>query len=439
MTAESNRDANRQTQNSRREFLRTAAAASAGAALNSFVGGTWFGQLAAAAETAGVTAGASTARKAKRCILLYMGGGASHVDTFDPKPGNGEFKAIPTAVPGLRVAENLPKLAGLMKDIAVIRGMSTNEGSHNRAAYLAHTGYRAGVGGVTHPTLGSVVSATLGVKDPEVPNFVRIDVGRGGIDNPGYVGPAHAPLLVHEPTKGVENIKPLAGMAEFDRSFALLDDLDSDFLKRKAAPVAQAHRETYSAAARLMHSAKVKAFDLSAEPAAGRDHYGTGVFPEACLLARRLVEAEVPFVEIDFGDWDTHKDNFPRVKRLSEQLDHGMSALLTDLKQRGLLDDTLVVWMGDFGRTPDVRGNGRGHWPAAWTTLLCGAGLKTGQVIGRTDKQGGAVEDRKVAINDFLATVCKALGIDHTREFETRAGRPMRLVAKGENVIRELF
>jgi arylsulfatase A-like enzyme len=147
----------------------------------------------------------------------------------------------------------------------------------------------------------------------------------------------------------------------------------------------------------------------------------------------------VPFVEVDLGGWDTHRDNFPRVKSLSAVLDQGMSALLADLKARGLLERTLVVWMGDFGRTPQVKGNGRGHWPQGWTTLLCGAGLKTGQTVGRTDRQGGQVVERPVTINDFLATICKALGIDYTREFTTRLGRPMRVVDKGEKVITELF
>lgn len=405
--------------------------ATLGAAVALPFGGVWLRQLAAAA--------ADAALKPKKCILLYMGGGASHVDTFDPKPGNGEFKPIATAVNGIQVCEHLPKLAALMKDIAVIRSMSTNEGSHNRASYLAHTGYRAGVGAVTHPTLGAVVSATLGAKNPEVPNFVRVDLGRGGLDNPGYVGPAHAPLLVRDPAKGVENIKPVRSLAEFDRGFALLDELDADFLKRKQAEPALAHKETYGAANRLMHSPKIKAFDLAAEPDAGKKLYGPGAFAQSCLLARRLVEADVPFVEVDFGDWDTHKDNFPRTKALSLELDQGMSALLTDLKQRGMLKDTLVVWMGDFGRDPEVKAGGRGHHPRAWTALLCGAGLKTGKVIGRTDKLGGTVEDRPVGIADFLATVCTALGIDHTRDFDTRSGRPMRLVPKGEKVITELF
>jgi uncharacterized protein (DUF1501 family) len=395
------------------------------------VGTHWFGQLAAFADT--------TKAKPKKCILLYMGGGASHVDTFDPKPGNGEFQALASAVPGIQVSEHLAKTAALMKDLAVIRGMSTNEGSHNRASYLAHTSYRPGVGGITHPPLGAMVSATLGTQNPEVPNFVRIDLGRGGLDNPGYLGPAHAPLLVHAPSKGVENLKPTRAMGEFDRQFGLLDQLDADFIARKQAPAAEAHRATYAAAGRLMHSAKVQAFDLNRESAAGRKHYGSGSFADGCLLARRLIEADVPFVEVNFGDWDTHKSNFPRTKALSLELDNGLAALVSDLKQRGLLDSTLIVWMGDFGRTPDVRGDGRGHYPAAWTTLLAGAGLKTGQVIGKTDAKGGTVVERKVGINDFLATICRALGIDHTKEYDTRSGRPIRLVNKGETILKELF
>jgi uncharacterized protein (DUF1501 family) len=157
------------------------------------------------------------------------------------------------------------------------------------------------------------------------------------------------------------------------------------------------------------------------------------------LLARRLVEVGVPFIEIDLDGWDTHKDNFPRVKNLSAELDQGMSALLADLKSKGMLDSTLIVWMGDFGRTPDIKGTGRGHWPKAWTTLLAGAGLKTGQVIGRTDRNGATVEDRPVAANDFLATICKALGIDYTQDFHTRSGRPLRIVMKNEKPINELF
>jgi hypothetical protein len=380
--------------------------------------------------------------KHKSCILLYMSGGASHIDTFDPKPGNGEFRPIATAVSGIHVSEHLPKLAMLMKDISVIRSMRTTEGSHARARYLVHTGYREGPAGLVHPTLGAVASATLGQPGAELPNFISIATagkGRTQLLGAGYLGPAHAPLLVEDPSRGVENLRPVDSLSAFGRRAELLDEMDERFAERKQVAAARAHREAYRSAARLMRSEKARAFDLSQEPASVRKSYGSGRFSEGCLLARRLIEVGVPFVEVDLGGWDTHRDNFPRVKNLSAILDQGMSALLADLKSRSLLEHTLVVWMGDFGRTPQIKGNGRGHWPQGWTTLLCGAGLKTGQVTGRTDRNGGRVEERPVAINDFLATICKALGIDYRKEFTTRLGRPLRVVDKGEKVIAELF
>ena len=414
---------------SRRELLRLSAA---GLLAGSATG--WFPQLAACAAEA-----AHSGVKHKSCILLYMTGGASHIDTFDPKPGNGEFRAIPTAASGIQISEHLPRLARQMNDIAVIRSMLTSEGSHARAKYLIHTGYREGVGGVVHPTLGSIVSAKLGEPEPEVTNFVRVTLGKFSSLGSGYLGPVNAPLNVDDPTRGVENIKSTEPLAAFDRKVALLDDLDQGFIERNKATTATAHREVYQSAVRLMHSPKVKAFDLTAEQPSLRTAYGTSRFSQACLLARRLVEVGVPFIEIDLDGWDTHKDNFPRVKNLSAELDQGMSALLADLKSKGMLDSTLIVWMGDFGRTPDIKGTGRGHWPKAWTTLLAGAGLKTGQVIGRTDRNGAAVEDRPVAANDFLATICKAVNIDYTEDFHTRSGRPLRIVMKNEKPINELF
>jgi uncharacterized protein (DUF1501 family) len=189
-----------------------------------------------------------------------------------------------------------------------------------------------------------------------------------------------------------------------------------------------------------MHSAKAKAFDLSAESSATRDRYGRNKFGEACLLARRLTEHGVAFVEVPMNGWDTHRDNTGRIKSLTSELDPALAALIGDLKDRGRLDDTLVIWMGDFGRTPHVgKQGGRDHYPKAWTTLLAGAGMKTGQVIGRTDKAGAEVVEDKTRGIDFMATVCTALGIDYTKEFTTPVGRPMRTVEKGEKVVKALF
>ena len=415
---------------SRREWLKLSAAG----ALTLPASG-WLSTLAARA--AEQSAGGQP--KHKSCILLFMTGGPSHIDTFDPKPDNktSAFKAISTAVPGIQISENLPKMAGAMKDCVLLRGMSTSEGSHGRARYYMHTGYREGVGGVVHPSLGAIASARLGKHDDPLPNFVCVG---GQTFGAGYAGPQHAPLLVNNPERGVENLKAADGLTQFDRRASLLEEIERGFLDRAQSPAVEAHAETYQRAAALMHSAQAKAFDIDAEPSAMRELYGRTAFGNGCLLARRLVETGVSFVEVPVNGWDTHRDNTGRLKKLCGEIDQPMAALITDLKQRGLLDTTLVIWMGEFGRTPHVgKQGGRDHYPKAWTTLLAGAGLKTGQAVGRTDKEGGTVVERPVSAIDFMATVCKALGIDYEKEFHTRDGRPMRIVDKGEKVVKELF
>jgi hypothetical protein len=416
---------------SRRDMMRLAA-------LGVFAGPAsgWMGSLAA-------RAGEGATGKRKSCILLYMNGGPSHVDTFDIKPEQSEFKAISTAVPGIQVSEHLPLLAKQMKDIAIIRGMSTNEGSHARANYMMHTGYREGVGGVIHPTLGSLASASIGDKDPELPNFISIDSGGKGNGkrsfHVSYLGPEHSPLQVHDPARGVENLKPDGPMPELERSAGLLDELEQSFLTRTHGEPVEAHRDAYKSAVRLMKSSKAKAFDIASEPDSVKKLYGDHKFGEGCMLARRLVQIGVPFVEVDLGGWDTHQNNFERVKTLSDTLDRGMAGLIQDLRSHGMLDDTLIVWMGDFGRDPHIKNGGRGHYPKAWSSVLAGGGLKTGQVIGNTNKTGAGVENRPVNVKDFMATICLALNIDINKEFVTRTGRPMRAVDKGENPIKELL
>lgn len=395
----------------------------------------WLNVLAARAaeQSAGEKA------KHKSCILLFMHGGPSHIDTFDPKPDNktSELKAIPTAVNGIQLSEALPKVAAQMKSLALLRGMSTGEGSHGRARYYMHTGYREGVGGVIHPSLGAIVSSRLGNQEEALPNFVSVG---GQSYGSGYLGPFHAPLDVRDPAKGVENMQPIDTLTAFDKRANLLDEVEKGFLDRVQTASAEAHKTTYQRAAQLMHSPKAKAFDLSAEPAAMRDAYGRNPFGDGCLLARRLVENGVKFVEVTLGNWDTHRDNATRIKSLCGQLDPALATLLTDLKQRGMLDSTLIVWMGDFGRTPTQgKQGGRDHYPRAWTTALAGAGVKGGQAVGRTDKQGGSVEEGKVSAVDFMATVCTALGINYEKNLYTRDARPIRIVDKGEKVVKELF
>jgi uncharacterized protein (DUF1501 family) len=219
--------------------------------------------------------------------------------------------------------------------------------------------------------------------------------------------------------------------------------MEAGFYRQYRAAAAFDHHTTYRRAVQLMQSKEAKAFDLSLEPTNSRDKYGTGRFAEGCLLARRLVEVGVPFVEVTLGGWDTHQNNFTRVKALSQQVDKPLAALVHDLKDRGLLDSTLIIWMGEFGRTPKIntRGNepGRDHYPRAWSLAMFGGGIRGGQVIGKTDAEGATVVDRPVSATDFLATVCKILGIDPNKQNEAGNGRPIRIVDKGAHPISELL
>jgi hypothetical protein len=414
---------------SRRDWLKLSAAGVSAVSLSG-----WLKVLASRA--------AGTTAKHKSCILLWMDGGPSHKDTFDMKPGTkdgGTFKPIDTAVPGIQISEHFPKFAQVMNHAAILRGMSTGEGAHGRAKYYMHTGYKEGQGGLTYPSLGSIVSAEIGRPDAAMPNYVSIGRSYGA----GFLGVRHAPLVVNDPARGVENLKSMVGGGRFDDRLGLLQEMEQAFYRDYKSDASADHRTTYQRAVTLMQSKEAKAFDLSLEPASSREAYGSSRFGDGCLLARRLVESGVSFVEVTLGGWDTHQDNFDRVKRLSQQVDPAMAALVTDLKQRGLLDSTLIVWMGEFGRTPRINARGakpgRDHYPRAWSTVLAGGGIKGGQVIGKTDKEGATVVERSISAVDFLATVCQLLGIDWKKQNNTPIGRPIRIVEKGANPIKELL
>ena len=413
---------------SRRDWLTLTSAGLVGGASSG-----WFASLAAAAD--------GSTKRGKSCILLWMNGGPSQQHTFDLKDG-GEFRAIDTKAPGVRISEHLPKLAEQMDSLALVRSMSTTEAVHERARFLMHNGYRMS-GAAAYPALGCIVSAELGRPEFELPNFVAID---GGVDGnnaggpfrsvPAHLGPQHAPLLVGDPARGVENLQPAVDRAAFDERAALLDKAEQRLLEQYGAEAINAHRATYQKAVRLLHSNKARAFEIDQESEAARKMYGDSQFGKGCLLARRLVEFGVPFVEVTLGGWDDHGGAAGPIKKRSPALDMGMAALLADLKQRGLLETTLVIWMGEFGRTP---GNGNGHFAHAWTLAMGGCGLKTGQAVGRTDKSGKTVEEGKANAPDFIATVCQTLGIDFTQQFRTRDNRPVRLADKSAQPIKALF
>ena len=412
---------------SRRELLKLTAA---GVLTTSFSG--WLNVLAARAAQAGNA-------PRKRCIVLWMDGGPSHKDTFDLRPGTtngGPYRAIPTAVPSIQISEHFPQFAQQMRHAAIIRSMTTPEGAHARAKYNLHTGYREGVGGLVYPALGSLVAKEIGNQESPMPNYVSVGNRTYGA---GFLGPRFEPLGVTDPNRGVENLRSFVGTEQFNNRVDLLDELEQAFHRSNHAPVAEAHRTTYQRAVTLMRDTGTRAFDITQEPANTRQRYGNTRFGDGCILARRLIEAGVSFVEVTLGGWDTHQNNFARVQQLSAQVDPAMSALTTDLRDRGLLDSTLIIWMGDFGRTPRINQRGaqpgRDHYPRAWSTVLIGGGIRGGQVIGRTDAEAATVVDRPVSTLDFMATVCTILGIDHNKQNQAPNGRPVRIVDRGANPI----
>jgi hypothetical protein len=434
---------------SRRDWLKVAATGVAGCSMSG-----WLQTLADEAAT-------NPARK-RSCILLWMAGGPSHMDTFDLKPGQdngGLFKEIDTNVAGIKIGEHLPGLAKHADKLAIVRSMKTKEADHGRATYQMRTGRVPG-GPVQYPTLGAVVAREREDAEADLPRFVSIAPNRAlvpGAFGPGFLGPQYAPLVVGEgaPALAVQGQGPnpdqVLKVQDIDlppgvsdrRAAArvgLLEEMDEEFLEQHASPPSLSHRAARLRALRMMRAAASKTFNLEDEPAALRDAYGRNVFGQGCLLARRLVEAGVPFVEVTLPGWDTHLNNFESVQRLCGVLDPAWAALMEDLQTKGLLDSTLVVWMGEFGRTPRINPNkGRDHWANSWSTVLGGGGIKGGQVVGKTSKDGTEVEERPVSVPDLLGTVCLALGLDINKQNNSNVGRPIRLVEPGAKPIQEVL
>jgi hypothetical protein len=408
----------------RRDFLRIAGAAGLAAGAMS-----WTDAICLSAD--------ELRRQGKACILLWMAGGPSQFETFSPKPGHpngGETKAISTAVPGIEIADSLPKVAGVMKDIAIVRSMTSREGSHPRASFLLHHGYLP-MGGVKFPTLGSHVAHQIGDRAFDLPSFVRVGGRQAELGGAGFLGVDFDPLVLQNPEAPPENSQPGVRDDRFSRRLELLSRLEQDFGGVEGADIVADHQKMVRKSADMIKSPKMEAFDLDKESATMRDGYGRSQFGSGCLLARRLVEAGVTFVEVIAGGWDTHDDNFNRVRERNEQIDQPMAQLISDLRQRGMLDRTLVIWMGEFGRTPRINPRaGRDHYPRAFNVALAGGGIKGGQVIGKTDAGGEQVTDRPVTVNDLFRTVYTTLGIDADYENTSHSGRPIKLVDGGEAV-----
>jgi hypothetical protein len=438
---------------SRRDWLRLTTAGVLGSSMSG-----WLERLAA--ETA------LHPERRRSCILLWMNGGPSQFETFDVKPGHvngGPTKEIATSVPGIKISEHLPKMATHAHELALCRSMSTKEGDHDRAAYFLRTGYRPG-GPVQYPAFGSLIGKELGDDRAELPNFVSIAPNR--FLNPaawtaGFLGPQYNPLIVgdnnvafnqqvdYNTALKVQDLLPPKEIAkeELDTRLDLLGGLERDFVTRHGGVPGHSHQAAYERAVRLMRTSAAKAFSLDEEDPRLRDSYGRNLFGQGCLLARRLVERNVPFVEVSLSTvpgvpegWDTHLNNFEQVPKLCKVLDTAWAALLTDLKARGLLDSTVVVWMGEFGRTPRINPQkGRDHFPNAWSTVLAGGGIKGGQVVGKTSADGMSVADNMIQVPDFLATVCKALGVDPRKQNPSNVGRPIRIADPTAKPIQEVL
>ena len=413
----------------RRTFLRSMAFGAAGVGVLGF-------------KDALAVHAAELRKQGMACILLFLRGGPSQFETFDPKPDHangGATKVIDTTLTGVKLAEPWTNLAKVMKDVTLIRSMTNKEGEHQRAVYQLHTGY-APAGGIKHPTFGAVVASELGPKEFDLPHFVSVG-NRGATIGSSFLGMKFAPFVVPNPSQMPANtaLPGAVRAARFDRRIALLDDLEGDFAAESRRKLVEEHRAVLGNASRMVKSPALEAFDLGKEKATVRDQYGRTPFGQGCLLARRLVEAGVTFVEVDSNGWDTHQDNFDRVKTLSAGVDPGVGSLIADLKARGMLSRTLVVCMGEFGRTPRVNPNkGRDHWPRSFSAVLAGAGVKGGQVIGSTSADGTSIKDRPVAVADLFVSFCQALKIDPRKENLSTEGRPLKIVDGGK-VVKELF
>jgi uncharacterized protein (DUF1501 family) len=366
----------------------------------------------------------------KSIIILWMSGGPSHLDIWDLKPEatdqvRGQFKPMKTAVSGVQICEHMKQTAKQMQHLSIVRSLATNEGSHERGRVLMHTARQPNPS-INFPSFGAVASQQLTDKNLALPGFIA--VGRPA-DGPGFLGMNYAPFTVQNPGQPPANIKAPADALNNDelrvhRRQQLFYALEDDFEKRGEA--AKAHKEIYAKAFSLVASPQGKVFDLRNEKTSLLAEYGDNAFGRGCLLARKLVESGVTCVEVDLGGWDNHAGIFPtlRNERLPT-LDKGMATLVRDLVDRGMWKNTVVVWMGEFGRTPRINQNGgRDHWARCWSVVLGGGAIKAGQVIGSTTKDGMDVQDGRVTVGDLFATLYKGMGIDPGLQIRDTIGRP---------------
>ncbi|MDA0813750.1 MAG: DUF1501 domain-containing protein [Verrucomicrobia bacterium] len=388
---------------------------------------------------AGLNEGVSGPRKptARKVIYLYMSGGMTHLDTLDPKPGSdsqGPVEAIKTKADGIQISEYLPMLAQEMDKVALIRSLSSTQGAHEQGNYYMHSSYQMR-GTIQHPGLGAWIQKMDGRTNRTLPASVRIGGGsRGG--GAGFMESKYAPLVLGDPNEGLRNSKRRdVTEQEFEDRLLLANQFDAAFHERYDQKDVRAYADMYADALRLMKSEDLQAFDLNKEKDEIREEYGRNGFGQGCLLARRLIENDVRFVEVTLGGWDTHSNNFDSAENLCATLDQGVASLLRDLERRGLLDETLVVLATEFGRTPTInQDNGRDHYPKAFSGFLAGGGIRGGQAFGVTDEMGANVLENGVSVPDFNATIAYALGLPLEERVFSRTGRPFTIADKGQPI-----
>lgn len=403
---------------------------------NSTIGGTCAINFANA-----IMANAQTMQKKSRSvILLWMGGGPSTIDLWDLKPGTptgGPFKPVSTSADGIQICEHLPLLSKQMHHLNIVRSMSTREADHTRGRYYMHTGYVPSPT-VEHPSYGSVISHELSqlTYNLEIPAFVSVG---GGSVGPGFLGMTYAPFVVD--SNG--NIRDLNGSIDHQRMMerlTMLEVIEDNFIGQRRGNIADEHKKVVNKTVKLMTSKQMDAFKVSKEPENIRERYGNTGFGRGCLMARRLVETGVPFIEVDLGGWDNHDNIFATLQNQKlPELDKAMSALIEDLDSRGLLDTTSIVWMGEFGRTPNINGNsGRDHWARSWSVVVGGGNFKKGIIVGETSTDGKEVITESYSSQDLMASVLKSVDISLETTFTSKNGRPMKIANSGR-VIKELF
>ncbi|MBS0266362.1 MAG: DUF1501 domain-containing protein [Planctomycetes bacterium] len=381
-------------------------------------------------------------RQEKRVILLWLAGGASQLETWDPKPGRptgGPFRAIDTNVPGIRISELMPKLAQRQQHTAIIRSLNTKNADHGGGTDLMETG-RPKEPGINYPDLGAILARELGRADSQVPDYVSMYTSTEGRHKggSGFLGARYAPMFLDKDLTP-DNIRRLESISDLDHQqrMELRNLLSTRFARAREGNTLGSHNSAYARVRGLMASEKL--FDLSQEPDSVRARYGPTQFAEQVIVARRLCEAGVPFVKTARAWWDSHGQNFETHLELVSELDHVMSTLLDDLQERGLLDSTLVITLGEFGRTPGINPSlGRDHFANAWSASLSGCGIKGGTAFGKTDEDGNKVVEGEVGAEALFATIFNALGIDHQKNYYLGA-RPVPLTNPGTEPIQEVL